>query len=177
MTNEEKSVLFKYLDELPGSTDFKDDNTKQLVLDVADRIKRFINKTGCFEHTVTNLEYYMDPLKTIMSTYSNDFDKCYLGIRNSLDLGIDKIPAGECPSDDILTWLAQPQRHFNRLTQQEYELLRTEIPVLTIGKLKHYQRLHDEFGWFKDVDMNIMVQDILRYCEIIGNEEKSDENS
>lgn len=79
--------------------------------------------------------------------------------------GCDK-KAGE-----VEEWLKQPyKKPVYKLTQFEYDLIQTYSYVhegYTLSKFKRLIRLKDK-GYFKCVDYDTKIQDILENCEVIG---------
>ena len=71
---------------------------------------------------------------------------------------------------EIINWFKQPYRKLAyKLTQFEYDLLRT-------NNMSHDRKLSSfatykglkEIGYFKDIDLDLTIDEILNNCEVVG---------
>lgn len=120
----------------------------------------------------TNFEYYKDE---ILEDYAHNLavvkgrpTLCYKTNCNDCDFKINQIGCREKAKD----WLKQPhEKPVYKLTKFEYDLLRT-------NNMSHDKRLNDfatyenlrEIGYFKDVNFDLTIDEILENCEIKGEE-------
>nr|DAO42824.1 MAG TPA: hypothetical protein [Caudoviricetes sp.] len=176
---ENESLRIEIINSLVRS-EFKDDNTYEGAKYIVNKVLEILKRPEYVEKE-TNLEHFKDDLKAMLKSCKVVSPRqIYIDIKRKLDLSINS-ESYDYYTDCLLDWMVQPyikrKRFTYELTRAEYEVLKSAPRDYPIKDLTTLYRLKEEHGWFKDVDMNIMVKDILRYCEIIGNEEKSDENS
>lgn len=83
----------------------------------------------------------------------------------------DKCDFGGHCGGERLIWLASPyKKPPYKLSQFEYDLIQTYSYVhegYTLSKFKRLIKLKDK-GYFKCVDYDTKIQDILENCEVIG---------
>ena len=68
-------------------------------------------------------------------------------------------------------WLKQPYKQKNQLSRFEYDLLRTNY-ISYDKKLKDFAQYENlrEIGYFKDVNLEVTIGEILTNCKIKGEE-------
>lgn len=124
----------------------------------------------------TNLEHYQNELvegRMLHIAVVDGKPKQCLGI-NCCECEFNGDPTKATCSKGMAKWLKQPYKQKNQLSRFEYDLLRT-------NNMSHDQRLNDfatyenlrEIGYFKDVNFDLTIDEILENCEIKG-EEKND---
>ena len=119
---------------------------------------------------VTNFEYYKDRIIELC------IDE--LAVSKGKVVKCCAIPCSECDFNDknghcicnpeIMKWLKQPYRKpVYKLTKFEKELLQC-YPDINSFKLFNSLRCMKEKGYFKGIDENEAVGDILANCEVVG---------
>lgn len=126
------------------------------------------------EKPETNLEHYYEDLLKEKGDYgfANGKVKSCLGMSCS-DCKFYTPDIKSCCKVEKIKWLSSPYKEYKeqtyKLTQFEYDLLRT-------NNMSHDLRLKDfaiyenlrEIGYFKDVNFDLTIDEILENCEIKG---------
>ena len=118
----------------------------------------------------TNYEHYKDE---ILEDYTQNLAVvkgrpalCYKNNCNDCDFKINQIGCREKAKD----WLNKPyEKPKYKLTQFEYDLLSVHKDYKTYNNIANQIHLFKmrEKGYFKDVDTNIPIREILDNCEVI----------
>ena len=121
----------------------------------------------------TNLEHYQNEFveggMLHLAVVDGKPKQC-LGV-NCYECEFNGDPTKATCSKDMAKWLKQPYKPKNQLSRFEYDLLRT-------NNMSHDKRLNDfatyenlrEIGYFKDVNFDLTIGEILKNCEIKGEE-------
>lgn len=125
------------------------------------------------EKKETNFEHYKDE---IIEVYIED-----LAISKGRMTQCCGILCSECGFADengdcighirIIEWLKKPyQKQTYKLTQFEYDLIQTYSCYHEGYKLSKFSRLIQlkDKGYFKNIDTNIPIREILDNCEVVG---------
>lgn len=116
------------------------------------------------EKKETNLEHYYDE---IMERYQKiGTEKLEMAI-SLIYIKYNKKPSSFSMGEALL-WLGEPYKKPKiKLTKFEYDLLRTndQSHDRTIGSYATYKNMH-EVGYYKDVDFNLTINEILENCEV-----------
>lgn len=123
------------------------------------------------EKSKTNLERYYDDL--IKEDYS-DFGVVNGKIESCIFIPCEKceFKPGNCHKNRI-TWLTSKcEKKKHKFTQFEYDLINTYRHVDDRCKFNGCYQLKSlkEKGYFKNVDKNELIKDILENCEVIKND-------
>lgn len=117
------------------------------------------------EKQETNLEYYFDDLLKV----GNRFTFMNGKIENCNSVMCSKCAFnGDCGAKRF-KWLVSPCRKKYKLTQFEYDLLSVHKDYKTYNQIAnqiHLFKMHEK-GYFKDIDTNIPIREILDNCEVI----------
>lgn len=168
--------------------------TKQEYIEALERMKvSYYNSDGCMsamnkfkedinllaglvnehfeEKSETNLEFYYDDL---LEEGFSDFTVVNGKIKSCAYVPCDKceFKKKDCSKDRITWLLSQRKKPKYKLTQFEYDLINTYSHVDYRCKFNGcYQlKILKEKGYFKDVDKNELIKDILDNCEVIKND-------
>lgn len=93
----------------------------------------------------------------------------YLGERTDTECSCDDCT--ECQKQ-FFEWLNQEYKEPIKLTQFEYDMLRTTSKYhLWLGELKNglYYIKMKEKGYFKNVDLSKTAKEVLENCEVVEN--------
>lgn len=168
--------------------------TKQEYIEALERMKEsYYNLDGCMsamnkfkedinllaglvnehfeEKSETNLEFYYDDL---LEEGFSDFTVVNGKIKSCAYVPCDKceFKTGNCHKNRI-TWLtSECKKKKHKFTQFEYDLINTYRNVDYRCKFNGcYQlKILKEKGYFKNVDKNELIKDILDNCEVIKND-------
>lgn len=117
----------------------------------------------------TNLEHYYDDLLKEGSWFAFANGE----IKNCDDMHCNEcIFDGRCRSEERIKWLASPYKKSKyRLTQFEYDVLRAngmshDKKLSSFATYKNLKKL----GYFKDIDFELTINEILNNFEVIENE-------
>lgn len=120
---------------------------------------------------VTNLEYYKDEILENciedLAVVKGRPKLCYKTNCNDCDF---KINQKECHKM-VKDWLKQTHKKPKcKLTQFEYDLLSVHKDFKTYNKISNQTHLFKmrEKGYFKNIDTNIPIREILDNCEVVG---------
>lgn len=120
------------------------------------------------EKSETNLEFYYDDL---LEEGFSDFAVVNGKIKSCLYVPCDKceFKKKDCSKDRITWLLSQRKKPKYKFTQFEYDLINTYSHVDYRCKLNGCYQLKSlkEKGYFKNVDKNELIKDILANCEVI----------
>lgn len=123
------------------------------------------------EKSKTNLEFYYDDL---LEEGSSDFAVVNGKIKSCLYVPCDKceFKKKDCSKDRITWLLSQRKKPKYKFTQFEYDLINTYRHVDDRCKFNGCYQLKSlkEKGYFKNVDKNELIKDILENCEVIKND-------
>lgn len=119
------------------------------------------------EKSETNLEFYYDDL---LEEGFSDFAVVNGKIKTCLYVPCDKceFKNKDCSKDRITWLLSQRKKPKYKFTQFEYDLINTYRHVDDRCKLNGCYQLKSlkEKGYFKNVDKNESIKDILANCEV-----------
>ena len=120
---------------------------------------------------VTNFEYYKDEILDncleSLAVVKGRPKLCYKTSCNDCDF---KLVQKGCHKK-VMDWLKQTyQKPTYKLTQFEYDLLSVHKDYKTYNNIANQIHLFKmrEKGYFKDVDTNIPIREILDNCEVVG---------
>ena len=123
------------------------------------------------EKKETNFEHYKDEISNL------DFS---FAVRNGEVVQCEDCPCSECYFKRDTTgcnkfkikWLYEQCEKKYKLSQFEFDLLRTNN-VSYHNKLKDFATYKNlkEIGYFKDIDFNLTVNEILNNCEVVKDAE------
>lgn len=120
------------------------------------------------EKAETNLEFYYDDL--LEEGFSN-FGVANGKIESCTFISCKKceFESGNCRKDRITWLLSQRKKPKYKFTQFEYDLINTYRNVDDRCKLNGCYQLKSlkEKGYFKNVDKNELIKDIIENCEVI----------
>ena len=120
------------------------------------------------EETETNLEFYYDDL---LEEGFSDFAVINGKIKSCLYVPCDKceFKKKDCSKDRITWLLSQRKKPKYKFTQFEYDLINTYSHVDDRCKFNGCYQLKSlkEKGYFKCVDKNESIKEILSNCEVI----------
>lgn len=149
-----------------------------ITLDEFEAVQKQMEELGWFEEEkqeikqVTNLEYYKDEILENciknLAVVKGRPKLCYKTNCNDCDF---KIVQG-CHKK-VEEWLKQTHiKPKYKLTQFEYDLLSVHKDFKTYNKISNQIHLFKmrEKGYFKYVDKNELIKDILENCEVIKND-------
>lgn len=123
------------------------------------------------EKAETNLEFYYDDL---LEEGFSDFAVVNGKINSCLYVPCDKceFKKKDCSKDRITWLLSQRKKPKYKFTQFEYDLINTYRHVDDRCKFNGCYQLKSlkEKGYFKYVDKNELIKDILENCEVIKND-------
>lgn len=123
------------------------------------------------EKSETNLEFYYDDL---LEEGFSDFAVVNGKIKSCLYVPCDKceFKKKDCSKDRITWLLSQRKKPKYKFTQFEYDLINTYRHVDDRCKFNDCYQLKSlkEKGYFKYVDKNELIKDILENCEVIKND-------
>ena len=157
---------------------YKQENSQSLNISVDEfkAIQQQMEELGWFEEEKqeikqeTNFEHYKDE---ILEDYAHNLAVvkgrpalCYQTNCNDCDFKINQIGCREKAKD----WLNKPyEKPKYKLTQFEYDLLSVHKDYKTYNNIANQIHLFKmrEKGYFKDVDTNISIREILGNCEVI----------
>lgn len=120
-----------------------------------------------FEEEETNAEHYLNDLLKIGMHF------CFMHgkVKNCCDVGCAFCTFGKANCDkERFKWLASPyKKPPYKLSQFEYDLIQTYSCVHEGYKFSKFNRLIKlkDKGYFKCVDYDTKIQDILSNCEVI----------
>lgn len=121
------------------------------------------------EKSETNLEFYYDDL---LEEGFRDFAVVNGKIKSCLYVPCDKceFKNKDCSKDRITWLLSQRKNPKYKFTQFEYDLINTYRRVDDRCKFNGCYQLKSlkEKGYFKNVDKNELIKDILANCEVVG---------
>ena len=121
------------------------------------------------EKSETNLEFYYDDL---IKEDCSDFGVVNGKIESCTFIPCEKceFKHGNCHKNRITWLLSQRKKPKYKFTQFEYDLINTYRNVDYRCKFNGcYQlKILKEKGYFKNVDKNELIKDILANCEVIG---------
>lgn len=134
--------------------------------------EHFEEKDKHFEKkSETNLEFYYDDL---LEEGFSDFAVVNGKIKSCLYVPCDKceFKKKDCSKDRITWLLSQRKKPKYKFTQFEYDLINTYRHVDDRCKFNGCYQLKSlkEKGYFKYVDKNELIKDILENCEVIKND-------
>lgn len=125
------------------------------------------------EKAETNLEFYYDDL---LEEGFSDFAVINGKIKSCLYVPCDKceFKKKDCSKDRITWLLSQRKKPKYKFTQFEYDLINTYRYVDDRCKFNGCYQLKSlkEKGYFKCVDKNELIKDILENCEVIKDENR-----
>lgn len=120
------------------------------------------------EKSETNLEFYYDDL---LEEGFSDFAVVNGKVKSCLYVPCDKceFKKKDCSKDRITWLLSQRKKPKYKFTQFEYDLINTYRHVDNRCKFNGCYQLKSlkEKGYFKNVDKNELIKDILDNCEVI----------
>lgn len=124
------------------------------------------------EKTETNYEHYKDEIRVIINSH--------LALVNGKPRNCSSIDCSYCDfnrhggcdkkAGEVVEWLKQQyKKPTYKLNQFEYDLINTYRVCPEACKLSDTRSLRElkEKGYFKNVDCNTNIQDILANCEVI----------
>lgn len=118
----------------------------------------------------TNLEYYKDEILenciNILAVVKGRPALCYKTNCNDCDFKINQIGCREM----VKEWLNKPhEKPKYKLTQFEYDLLSVHKDYKTYNNIANQIHLFKmrEKGYFKNIDINIPIREILDNCEVV----------
>ena len=165
------SIMFRYFSSKYGDYTF----TIPYKFDI-DTFKAVIQQTkelGWFEEEQreeTNLDHYKDEIlehcTKNLAVVKGKPKLCYKINCNDCDFKIVQIGCHKKVED----WLKQPyEKPKYKITQFEYDLLSVHKDYKTYNNIANQLHLFKmrEKGYFKDVDTNVPINEILRNCEVI----------
>lgn len=121
------------------------------------------------EKSETNLEFYYDDL---IKEDCSDFGVVNGKIESCTFMPCEKceFKHGNCHKNRITWLLSQRKKQKYKFTQFEYDLINTYIHVDDRCKFNGCYQLKSlkEKGYFKNVDKNELIKDILAKCEVVG---------
>lgn len=165
--------------------------TKQEYIEALERMKvSYYNLDGCmsamnkFKEDINLLEglvneHFEEKVETNFEHYKDEILECCidnLAVVKGIPKSCSKIDCNDC---DFLTiqkdcqeiakeWLKQPYKKLTyKLTKFEKELLQC-YPDTNSFKLFNSLNGMKEKGYFKNVDKNELIKDILENCEVVG---------
>lgn len=172
MTKEEKEKLIKAMKEkIIFHFDRYTNDKEQGYNDGLIEAIELVDDMETTEPKETNLEHYKNKFKEFIFDNFDGEEMTYDFLRQTL------IFFGEEPSitidtdrliDTFVETLAKPyEKPKYKLSRFEYDLLRTNnMPHdRTIGSYATYRNMH-EVGYYKDVDFNLTINEILENCEV-----------
>lgn len=119
---------------------------------------------------VTNFEYYKDEILenciNILAVVKGRPALCYKTNCNDCDFKINQIGCREM----VKEWLNKPhEKPKYKLTQFEYDLLSVHKDYKTYNNIANQIHLFKmrEKGYFKNIDINIPIREILDNCEVV----------
>ena len=120
------------------------------------------------EKSETNLEFYYDDL---LEEGFSDFAVVNGKIKSCLYVPCDKceFKKKDCSKDRIAWLLSQRKKPKYKFTQFEYDLIYTYRHVDDRCKFNGCYQLKSlkEKGYFKNVDKNELIKDIIENCEVV----------
>ena len=120
------------------------------------------------EKSETNLEFYYDDL---LEEGFSDFAVVNGKIKSCLCVSCDKceFKKKDCSKDRITWLLSQRKKPKYKFTQFEYDLINTYSHVDDRCKFNGCYQLKSlkEKGYFKNVDKNELIKDIIENCEVV----------
>jgi hypothetical protein len=147
------------------------EDPKSITVDEFKAIQQQLKELGLLEEekkTETNLEHYFEYLSKLNMS---DFALIDGRVAQCLGTSCGKCDFnGDCVERKF-KWLKQPyKKPIYKLSRFEYDLLRT-------NNLSHDKKLKDfatyenlrEIGYFKDIDFDLTIDEILDNCEVIDN--------
>lgn len=165
--------------------------TKEEYIDALERMKvSYYNSDGCMsamnrfkkdvnlleglvnehfeEKSETNLEFYYDDL---LEEGFSDFAVINGKIKSCLYVPCDKceFKNKDCSKDRITWLLSQRKKPKYKFSQFEYDLINTYRNVDDRCKFNGCYQLKSlkEKGYFKNVDKNELIKDIIENCEVV----------
>lgn len=115
------------------------------------------------EKTETNLEIYFDDIGIFGI---NDFAVVNGKPMRCKDVHCDKCDFGGHCGGERLIWLASPYKPVYKLTKFEKELLQCYSDIYSFKVFNSLNGMKEK-GYFKDIDDNETIGDILGNCEVI----------
>lgn len=118
------------------------------------------------ENQETNIEHYCEYLSKVglggFAVVNGRCTKCSGTLCSECDFS-----SSDC-CNKRLRWLASPYEKPYELTQFEYDLIQTysDFGDYKLSKFNRFIKLKDK-GYFKGVDENATIKDILADCEVI----------
>lgn len=119
------------------------------------------------EKAETNAEHYLNDLLKIGRHF------CFMHgkVKDCCDVGCGFCTFGKGNCDkERFKWLASPYKKPSyKLTKFEFDLLRTNNMShdRKLSSFATYKNLK-EIGYFKDIDFNLTINEILEICEVVG---------
>lgn len=120
------------------------------------------------EKSETNYEHYKDEIIKdscfVFALVDGKPHKC-----SSIKCNKCGFSTGHGCNEKIKEWLKSPYKPIYKLTKFEYDLLRVHKDYKTYNNIANQIHLFKmrEKGYFKDVDTNIPIREILDNCEVI----------
>lgn len=134
-------------------------------------IKLEVQQTKGYKET--NLEYYQNELAEgrMLNIAVVDGKPRRCPEADCCECEFNRDPARATCLKSMAKWLKQPYKQKNQLSRFEYDLLRTNY-ISYDKKLKDFAQYENlrEIGYFKDVNLEVTIGEILTNCEIKGEE-------
>lgn len=166
MTKEEKEKLLDYIDRRIKYYQCGGEYAEGRY-DAYKDVYEYVEDMPITEPKETNLEHYYNEIVEL--TISNNSDG-----HHALGLAIKKVYVKYTNKfgvnlNDMLKWYSSPyEKPKYKLTQFEYDLLRTNDMShdRKVGSFATYVNMK-EVGYFKDIDFNLTIKDVLENCEVV----------
>ena len=167
MTKEEKEKILQEMEHLIRGELSADMYYNDGIEWGVNRCKDIVENMPIAEPKETNLEHYYNEIVEL--TISNNSDG-----HHALGLAIKKVYVKYTNKfgvnlNDMLKWYSSPyEKPKYKLTQFEYDLLRTNDMShdRKVGSFATYVNMK-EVGYFKDIDFNLTIKDVLENCEVV----------
>lgn len=168
--------------------------TKQEYIEALERMKEsYYNFDNCISamnkfkediNLLTGLvnEHFKENIETNFEHYKDRILDCcidHLAVVKGIPKSCSKIDCNDC---DFLTikkecceiakdWLKQPYKNLTyKLTKFEFDLIQTYRNCYESCKLSEFKQLIEleDKGYFKDINLDLTIHEILNNCEVVG---------
>jgi hypothetical protein len=129
-------------------------------------------KEATVEKQETNYEHYREEFENLNSEVEGLKFQCHIRTRVMNMVCDDGMTCKECMCK-IFEWLSQPYEEPKpkiKLTQWEYDLLETndQPRTKTFNSFATYRHMKEKC-YFKDVDVEMTLEEILNNCEVVAS--------
>lgn len=179
--DEKKQVLDYILSVIPE----EEDNYTKGVIDAYNKIYEYISCEIKEVNKESNLEHYHDKIIELggfrnFAVRNNEIQSCVNNLGGDCDNCIFSKSFQKHDSDELCDRLCEDKK-FEWLHQRynEHKLTQFEYDLLITNNMAKGKRLKDfdiyenlqEVGYFKNLDFNLKIEDILDNCEVVKDKE------